>query len=76
MARKTISDLKDKLIEAVDSIDVSKITIYDLKTLADTVSVISGINENTFDVAQTFLEMSKKGFSQKPITLSDLKGDE
>ena len=73
MENKTIADLKTKLINAVDEIDTSKITLYDLKLLADTVSVLSNINDKPIDFMDAFSKISATGFGAKQTTLSDLK---
>lgn len=73
MKNKTITDLKTKLIDAIDEIDTSKITLYDLKLLADTVSVLSNINDKPIDFVDTFSKLSATGFGAKQTTLSDLK---
>lgn len=76
MKNKTITDLKTKLINAIDEIDTSKITLYDLKLLADTVSVLSNINDKPIDFVDAFSKISATGFGAKQTTLSDLKGVE
>lgn len=73
MEKKTIADLKTKLIDAIDEIDTSKITLYDLKLLADTVSVLSNINDKPIDFMDAFSKISATGFGAKQTTLSDLK---
>ena len=73
MKNKTITDLKTKLINAIDEIDTSKITLYDLKLLADPVSVLSNINDKPIDFMDAFSKMSATGFGAKQTTLSDLK---
>lgn len=73
MENKTIADLKTKLINVVDEIDTSKITLYDLKLLADTVSVLSNINDKPFDFVDAFSKISATGIGAKQTTLSDLK---
>lgn len=73
MKKKTIADLKTKLIDAIDEIDTSKITLYDLKLLADTVSVLSNINDKPIDFMDAFSKISATGFGSKQTTLSDLK---
>ena len=76
MKNKTITDLKTKLINAIDDFDTSKITLYDLKLLADTVSVLSNINDKPIDFVDAFSKISATGFGAKQTTLSDLKGVE
>jgi hypothetical protein len=73
MENKTITDLKTKIINAIDEINTSKITLYDLKLLADTVSVLSNINDKPIDFVDAFSKISATGFGAKQTTLSDLK---
>ena len=76
MEIKTITDLKSKIIKAIDEIDTSKLTLCDLKVLADTVSVLANINDKPFDFMDAFSKVSTMGFGSKPTTLSELKGGE
>ena len=76
MEKKTIADLKAKLINSIYEIDTSKITLCDLKLLSDTVSVIANINEKSFDYMDAFLKLQTTGFGSKQNTLSDLKESE
>lgn len=73
MEIKTIADLKSKLIKAIDDIDTSKLTLCDLKILADTVSVLANINDKPFDFMDAYSKISTMGFGAKHTTLSDLK---
>ena len=73
LENKTITDLKTKIINAIDEINTSKITLYDLKLLADTVSVLSNINDKPIDFVDAFSKISATGFGTKQTTLSDLK---
>lgn len=76
METKTIADLKAKLINAIDDIDTSKVTLCDLKILADTVCVLANINDKPFDFMDAFSKVSTMGFGAKQTTLSDLKEGE
>ena len=73
MENKTITDLKTKIINAIDEINTSKITLCDLKLLADTVSVLSNINDKPIDFVDAFSKISAAGLGAKQTTLSDLK---
>lgn len=73
MEIKTITDLKTKLINAINEIDTSKVTLCDLKTLAETVSVLANINDKPFDFVDALSKASSMGFCSKSATLSDLK---
>ena len=72
MEIKTIADLKTKLINAIDEIDTSKVTLCDLKLLADTISVLANINDKPFDFMDAYSKISTMGFGAKQTTLSDL----
>lgn len=71
---KTISDLKMKIINAIDEIDTSKLTLMDLKLLSDTVGVLSSINDKPMDFMDIYSKMSNC-YGVKQNTLSDLKGE-
>ena len=73
MATKTITDLKTKLINAIDEIDTSKVTVCDLKTLAEIVGVLANINDKPFDFMDAYSKIASIGIGSKSITLSDLK---
>lgn len=76
MSKITINDLKQELMDTINKIDKDKITVSDLKILAETVSVLSTIKENQTDYMDFLMKMSSGGFGYKPTTVSDLKGDE
>lgn len=76
METKTITDLKQKLIDAINNIDTSKITLSDLKLLAETVGVISNIDDKPFDIMDAFSKVSSLSLGTKTAILSDLKGVE
>ena len=76
MSKITIKDLKQDLMDTIDKIDKEKVTISDLKTLAETVGVLSTIKENQTDYMDVLMKMSTSGFGYKPTTVSDLKGAE
>ena len=76
MSKITIKDLKQDLMDTINKIDKEKVTISDLKTLAETVGVLSTIKENQTDYMDVLMKMSSTGFGYKPTTVSDLKGVE
>ena len=76
MSKITIKDLKQDLMDTIDKIDKEKVTISDLKTLAETVGVLSTIKENQTDYMDVLMKMYTSGFGYKPTTVSDLKGVE
>lgn len=76
MSKITINELKQELMDTIKKIDKEKVTIFDLKTLAETVGVLSTIKENQTDYMDVLMKMSSTGFGYKPTTVSDLKGVE
>lgn len=76
MEIKTVADLKTKLINTIYEIDTSKLTLCDLKLLADTVSIIANVNDKPFDFMEAYSKVSTMGFGSKHTTLSDLKEGE
>ena len=73
MEDTTVKDLKQQLIDTVSGIDKSKLTIFDLHTLAETVKIIS----ETSDTSTNYLDLLSKtvagGFGNtKPSTIADL----
>ena len=76
MSKITIKDLKQDLMDTIDKIDKEKVTISELKTLAETVGVLSTIKENQTDYMDVLMKMASTGFGYKPTTVSDLKGVE
>ena len=76
MSKITINELKQELMDTIKKIDKEKVTISDLKTLAETVGVLSTIKENQTDYMDVLMKMSSTGFGYKPTTVSDLKGVE
>lgn len=76
MSKITIKDLKQDLMDTIAKIDKEKVTISDLKTLSETVGVLSTIKENQTDYMDVLMKMSTNCFGYKPTTVSDLKGVE
>lgn len=76
MSKITIKELKQELMDTIQKIDKDKITVSDLKILAETVGVLSTIKENQTDYMDVLMKMSSGGFGYKPTTVSDLKGVE
>lgn len=76
MSKITITELKQELMDTIEKIDKEKVTISDLKTLAETVGVLSTIKENQTDYMDVLMKMSSGVFGYKPTTVSDLKGVE
>lgn len=76
MSKITVKELKQELMDTIQKIDKDKITVSDLKILAETVGVLSTIKENQTDYMDVLMKMSSGGFGYKPTTVSDLKGVE
>lgn len=72
----TIEDLKQELMETIHKIDKEKITVFDIKTISETVSIISTIKENQTEYFETLMETFKSSSTAKPPTVSELKGDD
>lgn len=72
----TIKELKQELMKTIKEIDKNKVMISDLKTLAETIGVLSTIKENQKDYMDILMDMHSSGFGFKPTTVSDVKGDE
>lgn len=75
MEKTTIGDLKQEIIDTIKGIDKDKLTLCDIKLLADTLSVLAGIRESQTDYLDAILNKCSAGFGYKPTTISDLKGD-
>lgn len=76
MEKITIKSLKNELMETIANIDKDKVTVTDLKILAEAVGILSTIKEDPVDYMDVIMKMSSGGFGFKPTTVSDLKGDE
>jgi len=65
---------KEDIVKAINSIDKDKLSIYDLKVCAETLSIVNGVS--AFDYAKTMQEMLKS-FENHPVpqpqTIADLK---
>lgn len=72
----TVKDLKQQLVDTVSGIDKSKLTIFDLKTLAEAVQVLSTIKTAKMDYTDILMNSMALGFGNKPTIISDLKGGE
>lgn len=76
MQEITVKMLKQELMDTIKKIDKDKITVSDLKILAETVGVLANINDNTINYMDILAKASSGCFGYKPTTVSDLKGDE
>ncbi len=75
MGNRTIKDLKQELIDVIANIDKEKITISDLKVLAECINILSTVNDNPINYLDIIASMTSNGFGYKPTTVSDLKGE-
>ena len=75
MEEISIKTLKQQLMTTISEIDKSKLTIYDLKALAETVGVISNIKETEVDYLDALMKTASGGFGPSPKIISELKGD-
>lgn len=76
MQNITVKMLKQELMDTIKKIDKDKITVSDLKILAETVGVLANINDNPINYMDILAKASSNCFGYKPTTVSDLKGDE
>ena len=76
MSEVTIAELKLELMDSIKNIDKGKVTVSDLKILAETISVLSTIKESQTDYMDVLMQMSSGVLGYKPTTVSDLKGVE
>lgn len=72
----TIKSLKQELIDTIARIDKVKLTIVDLKTLSETVAVLSTIKEDQMDYMDLLLKMMPFCGGIKPPIIEDMKGAE
>lgn len=73
MEKITVKELKQQLVDTVSSIDKSKLTIFDLKILAETVEVLSRIKTAEMDYTDLLVKSMGIGFGNKPTVISELK---
>lgn len=76
----TIKELKEKVLNAVDGIDLSKLTLYDLSTVSNIVKTVSETDDEKFSTAKYCNELLNK-FSESTktsynTTIADLKESE
>lgn len=76
----TIKNLKEKVINAVDEIDLSKLTLHDLSTVSSIVKTIADTDDDKFNTAKYYTELLDK-FSASTktsynTTIADLKESE
>lgn len=73
MSKITVKELKQQLVDTVSSIDKSKLTIFDLKTLSETVEVLSMIKTADMDYTDLLVKSMGMGLCSKPNVISELK---
>lgn len=73
----TIKELKEKVINAVDGIDLSKLTLYDLSTVSNIIKTISQTDDDKFSTAKYFNDLLDKYSNTTKTsyntTIADLK---
>lgn len=62
----TIGELKQKLIDRIDTIDLSKVPVMEITTIANAVKAVAEISETNF--GDMMRVVSSLGVSQKPFT--------
>lgn len=76
----TIKELKEKMLNAIDEIDLTKLTLFDLNTVSMTVKTISETDDEKFSTKNFYMDMLNKmsvsSNSMKNNTIADLKGAE
>lgn len=69
-----MTELKEKFIEALKSIDYNKLNIYELKTVSEIAQTVEGLDKTTYE---DMFRTVANGFSDKkyeePKKLSELK---
>lgn len=76
----TIKELKEKVLNAVDGINLSKLTLYDLSTVSSIVKTVSETDDEKFSTVKYCNELLNK-FSESTktsynTTIADLKEGE
>lgn len=70
----TIEQMKTDLIRELSSIDKDKLSLPDLRLYAETLKIISDINEKSyFDVLSSMT--TGFGLGKAPATLAEMKGE-
>lgn len=73
----TIKELKEKVLNAVDGIDLSKLTLYDLSTVSNIVKMVSDTDDEKFSTAKYFNDLLDKYSNTTKTsynaTIADLK---
>lgn len=76
----TIKNLKEKVINAVDEIDLSKLTLYDLSTVSSIVKTIADTDDEKFSTVKYCNElldrMSASTKTSYNTTIAELKESE
>ena len=73
----TVKDLKQQLIDTVSKIDKSKLTVFDLHNLSETVKIISEISETNTNYLELLSKTVTSGFgNSKPNTIADLSKED
>lgn len=72
-----MTELKEKLVEAIKSIDFTKLNIYELKTVADISETVDKLDKKDYTevLAETMKNSASMGFGSPtaPKTIGELK---
>lgn len=71
-----MTELKNKLIDAIKSIDFSSLTIYELKTVSEITEIVDKLDKKDYSeiLAETMKSTANTGFSPiVPKTIKELK---
>ncbi len=71
-----IKEARDALLKIMDGIDKEKLSLYDLKTYAETLKIVSDIQIKSFsDYMKDFTSTFNNNLGYKVPTIADMKGD-
>lgn len=71
-----IKEARDALLKTMESIDKDKLSLYELKTYAETLKIVSEIQVKSFtEYMSDFTSTFNTSLGYKPPTVFDMKGD-
>lgn len=69
-----ISGIKEKLLKAVDSIDMNKLSLMEIRQITDIVKTLSSIEDTTYlNAMNKLIEGMNRSAISAPPTVEDLK---
>jgi len=75
MEENKLTELKEKLVEAIKSIDFAKLTLWELKAVAEISETVDKLDKK--DYADMLADTMKQGLccanAEKPKTIGELK---